>query len=153
MPNLAAVQHPSHRRSSGHSKLRPEQLDILLAIHSVLASIPYRFAAKHTDRRAFGVRCQRILALDLVGPILSDIWPRLSREESNRVLDKGCIQLRIVIILLQAKCGCMGTDRDTTPPLQLPPNLMQAASTARLAALQPGGNNHSHIKHSFQHTV
>lgn len=40
---------------------------------------------------------------------------------------------------LKAKCGCLDADRDTTPPLQLPPNLMQAASTARLAALQPGG--------------
>lgn len=41
---------------------------------------------------------------------------------------------------VQAKCGCLGADKDMqAAALQLPPNLMQAANTARFAALQPGG--------------
>lgn len=41
---------------------------------------------------------------------------------------------------LKAKCGCSGAEHDTAAALQLPSNLMQAANTARLAALQPGGS-------------
>lgn len=41
---------------------------------------------------------------------------------------------------MKAKCGCVGADKDMqAAALHLPPNLMQAANTARLTALQPGG--------------
>ncbi|KAL3146397.1 hypothetical protein ABBQ32_003079 [Trebouxia sp. C0010 RCD-2024] len=40
---------------------------------------------------------------------------------------------------LKAKCGCSDPGQNAAAELQLPPNLMQAATTARLAALQPGG--------------
>lgn len=54
---------------------------------------------------------------------------------------------------MKAKCGCSDADKDMqASALQLPPNLMQAANIARLAALQPGG----HIAQRFfarHHTV
>lgn len=46
----------------------------------------------------------------------------------------------MVLLSAQAKCGCSGADKDMqASALHLPPNLMQAANIARLAALQPGG--------------
>ena len=48
--------------------------------------------------------------------------------------------LLMMLLLAQAKCGCSDADKDMqASALQLPPNLMQAANIARLAALQPGG--------------
>ncbi len=55
----------------------------------------------------------------------------------------------MILLSAQAKCGCSDADKDMqASALQLPPDLIQAANIARLAALQPGGMTRQLFCHS-----